>query len=320
MSYFFLVMKHSVSITLILIASFVLAQVLGVFIIEQYVDVNKSLEMGTTEFQDLPTVGGVELERPDVEESTSFIYVVGAILVGTILLLILIRYAKVWVWKAWFFFAVAISLYIAFAAFVSPVLAGLLAVTFGVVKLMPPDMLWKVISHNVSELFIYGGLAAIFVPIFDLWAVSALLLLLSLYDMYAVWKSKHMVTMAKFQVDSGVFAGLSIPYKIAKVATSSKKTKKSKAKKAKKVKKSKGVPVAFLGGGDIALPLLFTGTVFKVMGLGSALLIIPFTTAALALLLFLAKKDRFYPAMPFISGGAFAGLGVVWLLTTLSIL
>jgi hypothetical protein len=38
---------------------------------------------------------------------------------------------------------------------------------------------------------------------------------------------------------------------------------------------------------------------------------------ALLLLFVKAGKDKFYPAMPFISAGCFAGLGIVWALNFL---
>jgi len=43
------------------------------------------------------------------------------------------------------------------------------------------------------------------------------------------------------------------------------------------------------------------------------LVIIPlFSTAGLALLFFYGKKEKFYPAMPFISIACFIGFGFVW--------
>ena len=80
---------------------------------------------------------------------------------------------------------------------------------------------------------------------------------------------------------------------------------------------------AILGGGDVAFPLLFAGVVMEsliVQGLSKAgafyqSLIITATTAiALALLFFFAKKDKFYPAMPFISAGCFIGYLIVLLI------
>lgn len=316
-------MKHSLTVTLLIVLCFIVAQVMGLFIISNYVDVQKSAETGQTEFMDLPAIAGVPLERPDVEESYSWLYILLAIIIGTSLLLILIKYGKVWIWKAWFFFAVAVALYVAFAAFVSPYLAGAFALLLGTIKILKPRNNIMVFFQNFSELFIYGGLAAIFVPIFSLWSITLLLLFISAYDMYAVWKSKHMVKMATFQADSGVFAGLNIPYSV-KTSTKTITPKKNKAKKkakaskksSRKVKKTEIVS-AFLGGGDIAIPLLFTGTVFKFMGMMNAMLIIPFTTIALFLLLYFAQKNKFYPAMPFLSGGAFVGYGFVMLLSFL---
>ena len=42
---------------------------------------------------------------------------------------------------------------------------------------------------------------------------SILLVLISIYDMIAVWKSKHMITLAKFQLDTKSFAGLAMNYR-----------------------------------------------------------------------------------------------------------
>ena len=299
-------MKHTLSVTLTLVALFVAAQLIGVLIISKYVDVQKSLDSGKTEFKSLPEIGGVQIERPDVAESISWLYLFVSIIIGTLILLLLIHFGAVWFWKAWFVIAISISLFIAFGAFLPAVAAFVCAVVVAVAKLLKPTTWWRVILQNVGELFLYGGLAAIFVPILDLPSISILLLIVSGYDMYAVWKSKHMVKMAKFQMDSGVFAGLSIPYHRPE------EVKKSMSKVAKANVVERNTHTAVLGGGDVAIPLLFTGTVFKFMGLTPALLIIPFTTIALALLLYLAKKDRFYPAMPFLSAGAFIGYAVVY--------
>jgi presenilin-like A22 family membrane protease len=117
--------------------------------------------------------------------------------------------------------------------------------------------------------------------------------------------------MAKFQSSSKVFAGLSIPYKKIKAAP-------KKAAKTIKV----NVQTAILGGGDIGFPLLFAGVVMKSIMLSNTLavgflksLIIPLTTTiALFMLLIKSKPDRFYPAMPFLSIGCFAGYLIVLLI------
>ena len=104
-------------------------------------------------------------------------------------------------------------------------------------------------------------------PLLNIFYAYILLIILSLYDMYAVWKSKHMVKMAKFQTRSGIFAGLLIPYGF------------KKAKKKGMVK----VKTAVLGGGDIGFPLLFAGTILVFKGWLPALIVTACATIALIL-------------------------------------
>jgi len=142
----------------------------------------------------------------------------------------------------------------------------------------------NIIVHNISEIFIYGGLAAIFVPILSIFSISILLILIAVYDMYAVWKSKHMVKLAKFQSKVKLFAGIMIPY----------------GKKR----------VAILGGGDIGFPLLFAGVVVSEFGLLG--LLVPLVVGlSLFLLLYYGDKNKFYPAMPFLAAGCFVGYFLV---------
>ena len=62
-----------------------------------------------------------------------------------------------------------------------------------------------------------------------LFAVFVLLILISVYDFIAVFKIKHMITLAKFQTKSKVFAGLFVPYRREKAKE--KTTEKSPGKK-----------------------------------------------------------------------------------------
>lgn len=292
-------MKHSIKISTVVLISFLLAQFIGIFIIYNNVDVAKSQETGKTEFVDL-IIG----ERPPVEEGTSFLPILIAILIGTGILLLLMRFNLMIVWKLWFLLAVVFSLTIAWGTFVGETIGLVLALIAGIWKIFRPNF-WV---HNLTELFIYGGLAVVFVPLFNVFSAVILLILISGYDAYAVWKSKHMIKMAKSQTKAKIFAGLLIPYKLGKKA--SKKQVKKKNVNLKKVK----VRTAVLGGGDIGFPLIFAGVLLKEYGLWQSL-VIPFgAVLGLGFLLWNGKKDKFYPAMPFISAGCFLALGVVLLL------
>ncbi len=297
-------MKHSLKVTLILVAIFLLAQIIGLAIVDQYVAervVNETSGEVNVTYKNLP----MDLERPQVEESQSYIFIIVAVLVGTALVLVLIRFKSFKVWKTWFFLSVLICLSVAFYAFMPIWLAVVLAAGLGVWKIWKPNFY----VHNISEMFIYGGLAAIFVPIMNIFSAIILLLVISVYDMIAVWQSKHMVKMAQFQTESKVFAGFSIPYKLPKKAKDAKKGKKHAGKG-----KTERIKTAILGGGDIGFPLMFAGVLMKSAGFVKVLVVPVVVTAALFLLLYFAKKDRFYPAMPFISAGCFAGLGLLWLI------
>ncbi|MFH1643002.1 MAG: presenilin family intramembrane aspartyl protease [Nanoarchaeota archaeon] len=294
-------MKHTLKITLILTLVFLIAQIVGLSIINANIDQKASGETGQAVFNDLP----YDMERPPIEEQSSFLYIMGAILIGTALVFILIHFRKHNLWKIWFLLAVVMTLAIAFSAFISSTIAFILAAVLAVWKVFKPNPL----IHNFTEIFIYGGLAVIFVPIMNIFSIFMLLILISIYDMIAVWKSKHMVKMAKFQTNSKVFAGLSIPYEKFKPGKGS-------------IKIEKKVKTAILGGGDIGFPLLFAGVVMKglimqngqVTGFLQSMIIPIVTTIALFILLTKGKEDRFYPAMPFLSMGCFVGYLIVLIL------
>ncbi len=290
-------MKHTLKITLMLILLFFLSQIVGLAITNQYIDHEKTAETGVTTWEELP----YDMERPPVEESSSFIYILIAVLLGTGLLMLLIKFNRINIWKFWFFLSVVFCLTIALKPFMRQEIALAISFVLALFKIVRPN----IFIHNITEVFIYGGMAAIFVPIMNLYAVFMLLLLISVYDMYAVWKSKHMVKLAKFQTSSKVFAGLSIPYKMPK---------KEAKKKAGKVVKIEKIKTAILGGGDIAFPLIFAGVVMKNTNFLTSLIIPVFVSAALLILLTKSEKDKFYPAMPFLSLGCLAGYGFILLL------
>jgi len=297
-------MKHTLKVTLTLIFLFFTSQIIGLAITNAYIDRKATEETGEVIFIKLP----YDIERPPVEQRSSFIFIITAVLIGTILVLLLIKFKKTLLWKIWFFIAVVLCLSIAFSAFINHYLALFLSLILAGYKIFKPN----IIIHNITEVFVYGGLAAIFVPIMNLFAVVILLILISVYDFIAVFKIKHMVTMAKFQTKAKVFAGLLLPYKREK--------EQKGIKKGVKVKKI--VKTAILGGGDIGFPLMFAGVVMKGLMLENTILvgflktlIIPlFVSIALLLLFLKGKKDKFYPAMPFLTAGCFLGYFVVYLI------
>jgi len=263
-------MKHNYKILIVLVGLFLCAQYVGLYVVDQYM------------FKDLP----YGIEKPEFEKETSFIPVFLILLAATAVLLVLARLNARFLWKFLFFFATVYLLSISLSVFVHQYLAAIVALIAGLYKVFKPNL----IIHNLSELFIYGALGALFVPVFNVFSIGILLVAIMVYDAIAVWKTKHMVKLAKFQAKMDFFPGLLIPYGKNKTAV--------------------------LGGGDMGFPILFTGVVMVQYGLLS--LIVPlFAGAGLFLLLLYGKSKKFYPAMPFIGAGCFLGYFIVILLSNL---
>ena len=280
-------MKHTLRVTALLFLLFLSAHFIGFFVIDHYLPETSELPLG--------------IEKPDFEESTSYMPIMIAILIATVIALILIKFKAHFLWKAWFFLSIVVTLSISFTAFIPQLIAVFLAILLALLKLNYQN----VYLHNFTELFIYGGLAALFVPILSILSAIILLGIISLYDMIAVWKTKHMVSLANFQAKNKIFAGLNIPYKILPKNIKQKK----KTKKVKVI-----VEQAVLGGGDIGFTLIFSGVILKFFGLWSAVFVSLTTSLALLALFFLAEKKKFYPAMPFLTTGCLLGYAILVLL------
>lgn len=295
-------MKHPFQTVALLVGMFLLAQLIGLLIVEQYVDVEKTGELGKTTFKELP----LGIERPQVEESRSFVYLTLMLLFGTGLILLIVRFRARFLWKFWYFSALFITLTIGFGAFIDTSIASLIALMLAAWRVIRPH----VFISNFSELFVYGGIAAVLVPVMNITSIVIVLFIVSLYDMYAVWKSKHMIALARFQASEKSFAGLFIPARMANKGKESKTASRTMKKEQKSEKVSqKGIGGAVIGGGDIAFPLLFAGVVLKTFGFLLAVPISLGATAALLLLFIYGKKNKFYPALPFLGSGCLVGYG-----------
>jgi len=314
-------MKHNLAVTLTLIIFFLVAELFGLYAIGRDLKISKSSAGQIITSHPVTAVGA----RPEIKNSQTLIYIFVSVLIGTVLILLLAKFRQPRIWKFWFFLAVWMAMAICLGVFMRPWLAIMVAFALALLKILKPNP----ISHNVTELLIYAGIALMIVPLLNaLWAFI-LLIAFSVYDMIAVWKSKHMVSLAEFQMQSRVFAGFFIPYKMkAAPVQSSARQVASAPKKAGRHKKTLAAEAqsqsAILGGGDIALPMIFSGAFMEQLVRVQALtkeaaffrasIISLFATAALAVLLFKSEKGKFYPAMPFLTIGCIVGTIVAMLI------
>ncbi|MBT5423074.1 hypothetical protein HOK76_01145 [archaeon] len=293
-------MKHNIKVTAILLLMFIITQFIGLYVVNYYSAEDNPIPYGME-----PPVPESELQYYGV-----FTQIIIAFIIAVAILFAITKFELQTILKIWFFVVMLIALALTFNAFfpdfkyVSYV-ALLVALPFTIIKIFGKDIL----VHNFTELLIYPGIAAVFVPILNITTAIIFLILISIYDAWAVWHSGIMQKMAKYQVDKlNIFTGFFVPYVSKKVKLKLKKMKKSDLKKSK-IK----VNVALLGGGDVIFPIIISGVLLNTVGLGPALFAMLGATLGLAYLFFFAKKKKFYPAMPFITAGILIMTGISYL-------
>lgn len=253
-------MKHNFKIILTLVFLFLIAEIFGLFIVKQYT--TRNLPYG--------------LRPPQVDKSLfpfHFMLVLGLV---TLLVFVLKKVELLNFWKVWFLLAVALATSVSLSIFMSSWMALLVAFAIAILRVKSKNTYVK----NMSELLVYGGVVAIFAPIFTPKTILILMLLLAVYDIFSVFYSGHMVELLRIQEKTGLFSGLSLQHEGGR---------------------------ALLGGGDVMLPLLFAATVLKFNGLISALFVLYFSTLSLFLLLLFGKKEKYYPAVPILAFGSLVG-------------
>ena len=176
-----------------------------------------------------------------------------------------------------------------------------------------------ILVHNATELIIYPGIAAVFVSILGVLGIIILLLAISLYDIWAVWKSGFMQKMAKYQINKlKFFTGFFIPYagkqSRAKIRAIRQKYKSKKSLEQHFKKAKIKVNLAILGGGDVIFPIITAGVFYKIyQSIWPALIITASASLALLVLFTIARKKKSYPAMPFLTIGMYLGMIISWL-------
>jgi len=313
--------KHKWTITLILLSMFLATQFIGLFVVNAFAPTSQTIinpETGVQEIVSIQSELPFGLETPEDEATPNFLSIVFAFALAFAIISILIKYKWKLVIRIWFLLVIALALGISIYAILQytsipniSIVALAIAIPLAIIKIFWPN----VYVHNITELLIYPGIAAIFVPILNPVSVIGLLLLISVYDAWAVWRSGIMQKMAKFQMNElRIFGGFLIPSASDKVRAQIKKIKaKYKNKKMpKKVKEKKfKVSMAILGGGDVIFPIITAGVFMRAFNIVPAIFVIFGALAGLLSIFLFSKKGKAYPAMPYITTGILAGL-LLW--------
>ena len=296
---------------------FLATQFIGLFVVNAYAPISTvdpiTGEIKTTS-NDLP----FGLETPEDEPTPTLLSIIFTFALAFALIFILMKYKWKTVIRTWFFIVITLALAISLVAFLKyttltniSIIALAIAVPLAFLKIFRPN----VYLHNGTELLIYPGIAAVFVPILTWESILALLVLISIYDAWAVWKSGIMQKMAKFQMEEiKIFGGFLMPSMSKKVRNEIKKLKtKYKNKKMPKSIKNKKfkINMAILGGGDVIFPIITAGVFMRAFDIIPALFIIFGSLAGLITIFIFSEKGKSYPAMPYITTGIFGAL-LIW--------
>ena len=287
-------MKHKLAIILVLLGMFLVTQFIGLYVVNHYSQ------------NELP----YGMEPPEeINPVNAFPSIIIAFIIAIALFFLLTKFKIEFILKLWFFAVIVLALGISINSFLPkeqyiPLMSLIIALPFALIKVFNRN----IIVHNTTELLIYPGIAAVFVPLLNIWTMIILLILISIYDAWAVWKSKIMQKMAKYQINTlKIFSGFFIPY-LSKKEREKIKMLKQKYKKSELKKKKIKINIAILGGGDVIFPIISAGVMLKTLGIWPAIFVILGAALGLSYLLFFSEKKKFYPAMPFITAGIFLGM------------
>ncbi len=199
-------------------------------------------------------------------------------MIMTAVIILIIRYRKklLTVFEAIaIFFASAITFDFLFPYFIG--LGELLAFVLVVLKITKPNR----ITQNTAMVFSIAGAGAVIGVSFTVLPLILFILLLACYDFVSVFITKHMVYMAKNIADKPTAFTAAVP--------------------------CKEINHTFqLGGGDVAIPLMFASSVLANHGLIPAIASVIGALTALVLLFKFIEKNpgKPLPALPAVGAGA----------------
>lgn len=200
------------------------------------------------------------------------------------------------IFKSAFLFAIFFGNLFLFLFWLRPIQAAILILILICIWLKESNVL----IHDILMLFGIIGISTILGSSFSPKVFVYLLILLSIYDIIAVYKTKHMVKIASEMIESQAFLGIIIP-------------KKLEGAKEKLEKISPGGDFIILGGGDIVLPLVFSLSVY-LKGILASIIVAIFSLFGFFvnnLIFFSQKEQKPMPALPLISLFSLIGFSIV---------
>ena len=247
---------------------FILAQLLGIF------SALKILEV-------------LDLAKISLRPVSFWDFIFG-ITITTLLVLLLIKFLKFragksFLFRGFFILAISFGSFLFFSLWLGDFLALIFLAILIFLWVKRPNIL----IHDFLLLSGIVGIGSIFGLRLEPLMVVLFLILFSVYDFIAVYKTKHMIKMAKEMIAAGAILGLILPSKIADFKANLKEV-------------YPGGKFLILGGGDIIFPLILCVSLVP-QGILKSLIVAFFAMIGLAFsfYLFTSQKTRKpIPALP----------------------
>jgi presenilin-like A22 family membrane protease len=213
------------------------------------------------------------------------------IVLGVVLFLIPISALR-YVLKVIFAFLFAWGIFIALVFWIPIAIAVIVSVAVGLAWFLVP----RVWLHNTAMILAMVSVGAVFGRLISPWTAMILLLVLAVYDFFAV-RFGYMVWLAKKLSESNTLPAFFIPRFMSEWKASLKENAVARLVEEEPSERD----FSILGGGDIAFPLLLVSSVFFAYGLTNAILVAGFSLLGLICAYWIQAtflKGKPMPALP----------------------
>lgn len=230
-------------------------------------------------------------ENPQAVENSLYYFLL--IILFTAFILLILRLGKKRALKIFMLFLIFYSLFATLSAITPFMLSLLISIILTLLLHFYPE--WWVI--DLSGVILSGVAIALFGISLGILPTVALLIILSIYDFISVYRTGHMVSMAKGVVELRLPVLFVIPLS-----------------RGYSFIRGEREGAAFLGLGDVVIPsmLVISSNVYFDAPFMGGLKFVALTTlmgiiSGFFALFFLTSRDRAHPGLPFLNGGAIAG-------------
>lgn len=154
----------------------------------------------------------------------------------------------------------------------------------------------SVLTHNLAIVLAISGISSYIGLSFSPLQIIIMLIILSIYDFIAVFKTKHMIVMFKKMMENGANLAIIVPNRLVGFLAGMDKAKPND-------------DFIFLGTGDLVFPIIFAVSALRISLLSSIMIIGGALLGVMAInVYFMIKKERrAFPALPPITIGSVLG-------------